>query len=160
MTSPVPETESESDRRLRQIDNKFYKDLCRYEIGVILDGWIDGPVVADRDLIGAKFLDARKSGAISREEYLDGLRQDVIARGVEDTGHLGPLAVVEVSVTFNRTDLENAARRAAIIAGVTGNSVAAFVSTHSGWPDEVNAIAQALGVTIIRHEDPDYQDIE
>ena len=156
MTSPAPETESASDRRLRQIDNKFYKDLCRYEIGVILDGWLDCPVLADRDLVSAKLLEARHSGAISREEYLDGLRPDIIARGVEDTVHLGSLAVVEVSVTFNRRDLENAARRAAIIARVIGSSVAPFVATHNAWPDEVNAVAEGLGVTIIRHEDPDY----
>ena len=57
-------------------------------------------------------------------------------------------------MTFNRSDLENAARRAAIIADVTGNSVSAFVVTHDEWPDDVNVVAEALGVTIIRHEDP------
>ena len=156
MTFPAPETESPSDRWLRQIDNKFYSDLCRYEIEVILDGWFDGPVIADPDLIGAKLLEARHSGAISRDEYLDGLRPDIIARGVEDNAHAGPLAVVEVSLTFNRRDLENAARRAAVIARVIGSSVAAFFATHSAWPDEVDGVAEGLGVTIIRHEDPDY----
>ena len=135
---------------------RTYEDLCRYEIGVILDGWLDRPVVADRDLVSAKLLEARHSGAISREEYLDGLRPDIIARGVADTAHDGPLAVVEVTLTFNRRDLENAARRASIIGKVIGSSVAAFVSTHNAWPDEVNPIAEGLGVTIIRHEDPDY----
>ena len=156
MTSPAHETESVSDRRLRQIDNKFYRDLCSYEIGVILDGWLDGPVLANRDLVNVRLFAARKNGVISREEYLDGLRPDIIARGVEDTDYLGPLAVVEVSVTFTRRNLENAARRAAIIARVIGSSVAAFVATHNAWPDEVAPIAEGLGVTIIRHEDPDY----
>ena len=137
-----------------------YEDLCRYEIGVILDGWLNGPVVADRSLIASKLLQARQSGDISRGEYLDGLRPDIIARGATDTGHLGPLAVVEVSVTFNRIDLENAANRAEVISRVTGIEVFPFVTTHGVWPDEVNAIAQSLGVTIIRHEDADYRDIE
>ena len=160
MTTPAPETESASDRLIRQIDNKFYRDLCRYEIGVILDGWLDGPVVADRAQINAKLLDARRNGAISREEYQDGLNPDIIARGVEDTDQTAFLAIVEASVIFNQDDLEIAARRAAVIAKVTGSSTAAFMATHFGWPDEVNAIAQALGITIIRHEDPDYQDVE
>ena len=129
---------------------------CRYEIGVILDG----PVVADRAQINAKLLDARRNGAISREEYQDGLNPDIIACEVEDTDQSGLLAIVEASVTFNQDDLEIAARRAAVIAKVTGSSTAAFMATHFDWPDEVNAIAQALGVAIIRHEDPDYQDIE
>ena len=156
MTSITSESESVLDRRLRQIDNKFYRDFCSYEIGIILDGWLDGPVLADRNLVSARLLEARHSGAISREEYLDGLRPDIIARGVQDTGHTGPLAVVEVSVTFNLRDLENSARRAAVIARAIESSVAAFVATHSAWPDEVDAVAEGLGVTVIRHEDPDY----
>ncbi len=134
-----------------------YEDRCRYEIGVILDGWLNGPVLADRDLISARLFEARQSGVINREEYLDGLRPDIIAREARDTGHDGVLAVVEVSLTFNRKDLENAARRAAIISQVAGISVASFVATHGSWPDEVNATAQSLGVTIILHEDPDYE---
>ena len=156
MTPLSSGTESALDRRLTQIDNKFYRDLCCREIGVILDGWIVGSVLADRDLINIKLLEARRSGVISREEYLDGLRPDIIAHGVEDTAHAGPFAVVEVSLTFDRRDLENAACRAAVIAKVIGSSVAAFVATHSAWPDEVAPIADGLGVTIIRHEDPDY----
>ena len=134
-----------------------YEEQCRHDIGVILDGWLDGPVVADRAHISAKLLDARRNGAISREEYRQGLNPDIIARGVDDSAHAGPLALVEVSITFNRNDLEIAARRAAIIARVTGADVSPFVATHDEWPDEVDAVAEALGVTIIRHEDP-YQE--
>ncbi len=133
-----------------------YEDRCRNEIGVILDGWLDGPVLADRSRINAQLLQARKGGAISRDQYLDGLRLDIIAREVEDTDQTGRLAVVEVSVTFNRGDLENAARRAAVISSVTGANTDAFVATHGAWPDEVDSLAQLLGVTIIRHEDPEY----
>lgn len=157
MTSLSPSIQSALDRRLSQIDNKFYTDLCSREVGVILDGWIVGPVLADRNLINTKLSEARQSGAISREEYLDGLRPDIVARGVEDTAHTGSLAVVEATLTFNRRDLENAARRATVIAKVIGSNVAAFVATHSAWPDEVESVAETLGVTIIRHEDPDYE---
>ena len=155
----------ENTRAIRRLEGHVgrligntYEDLCRREIGVILDGWLKAPVLADRELINAKLLQARESGAVSREDYLNGLRPDVIARTNADTDHTGPLAIVEVSVTFNRNDLENAARRAAIISGVTGNSVTAFVATHDDWPDEVNTVAGALGVNIIRHEDPDHVD--
>ena len=135
-----------------------YEDRCRYEIGVILDGWLDGPVLADRSRISAQLLQARQGGIISREQYLDGLRPDIIAREIGDTDQTGRLAVVEVSVTFNRGDLENAARRAAVISSVTGASTTAFVATHTDWPDEVDSLALQLGVTILRHEDPEYVD--
>ena len=153
----------ENTRAIRRLEGHVgrlvgdsYEDLCRYEIGAILDGWLDGPVIADRSLIARKLLQARQSGDISRGEYLDGLRPDIIARGAEDNGHLGPLAVVEVSVTFNRIDLENAANRAGVISKVIGTEVIPFVATHGCWPDEVDAVAESMGVTIIRHEDPDY----
>ena len=153
----------ENTRAIRRLEGHVgrltgntYEDLCRYEIAAILDRWLNTPVLADRDLITAKLLVARQSNAISRDEYLDGLRPDIVARGVDDTAHAGPLAVVEVSVTFNRSDLENAANRAEVISKVTGTEVFPFVATHGTWPDEVNAVAEALGVTIIRHEDPDY----
>ena len=146
--------------RVGQLTGHAYEDKCRYNIGVILDGWLDGPVVADRDQINAKLLDARRKGAISREEYQHGLNPDIIARRVEDTGQTGLLAIVEASVTFNQDDLETAARRAAVIAKVTGTSTVAFMATHFDWPDEVNAVAQQLAVNIIRFEDPESEDAE
>ena len=153
----------DNTRAIRRLDGHVgrligntYEDKCRYNIGVILDGWLDGPVVADRTQINSKLLDARRRGAISREEYQDGLNPDIIARGVEDTDQAMLLAVVEASVTFNPRDLETAARRAAVITKVTGTGTAAFIATHFDWPDEVDEAARQLGVTIIRHEDPDY----
>ena len=137
---------------------RTYEDRCRYEIGVILDGWLSSPILADRSRISEQLLQARHEGIISREQYMDGLRPDIIAREIGDTDQTGRLAVVEVSVTFNRGDLENAARRAAVISSVTGANTVAFVATHAHWPDEVDSLAQQLGVTIIRHEDPDYID--
>lgn len=151
----------ENTRAIRRLEGhvgrligRTYEEQCRYEIGAILDDWHVGGVLADRQVINTKLLQARESGTISRDDYLNGLRPDIIARVNADVEHSGPLAVVEVTVTFNRGDLETAARRAAIIAGVTGNSVSAFVVTHEEWPDDVNAVAEDLGVTIIRHEDP------
>ena len=162
--SRIDETNSrlgENTRAIRRLEGhvgrligRTYEDLCRYEIGAILDDWQVGGVLADRQLINTKLLQARESGRISRDDYLNGLRPDIIARANRDFEHSEPLAVVEVSVTFNRSDLENAARRAVIIADVTGNAVSAFVVTHDEWPDDVNAVAEALGVIIIRHEDP------
>ncbi len=156
----------ENTRAIRRLEGHVgrltgnaYEDKCRDQIGVILDGWLDGPVIADRGLINVRLLEARQNNAITREEYLDGLRPDIIAREVADIGHTGRLAIVEASVTFNRGDLEHAARRSAIIERVIGVGTAAFVATHSGWPDEVNEVARQLGVTIIRHEDPDFADV-
>ena len=146
--------------RVGRLTGQAYEDRCRYNIGVILDGWLDGPVVADRAQINAKLLDARRNGTISREEYQHGLNPDIIACGVEDTDQTELLAIVEASVTFNQDDLETAARRAAVIAKVTGTSTAAFMATHFDWPDDVNVVARQLGVTIIRFEDPESEDAE
>ena len=138
------------------LSNHFYKRLCREEIFIILDEWLDVPVLADWDLVNLKLIQARRAGAISREELLDGLRTGIVAREAEDVGHTGRLAVVEASLACNRDSLEAAARRANLIAGATGASIAAFVVTHFECPDEMNAAARQLGVTIIRHEDPYY----
>ncbi len=143
-----------------RLTGQAYEDKCRYNIGVILDDWLDGPIVADRSQINAKLLDSRRNGAISREEYQDGLNPDIIAYGIEDTDQTRLLAIVEASVTFNQDDLEIAARRAAVIVKVTGTSTAAFMATHFDWPDEVTAVARQLGVTIIRFEDPESEDPE
>ena len=148
MTLPAP--------KIDLLSKHFYKRLCREEIFIILDEWLDVPVLADWDMVNLKLLQARQSGAISLEELSDGLRTDIVAREAEDDGHTGRLVVVEVSHAFSRDNLEAAARRAALIAEVAGASVAAFVVTHFDWPDKMNAAARQLGVTIIRHEDPYY----
>ena len=133
-----------------------YEDLCRDHIGVILDGWLDGPVVADRERIKTFLLQARRRNEISREEYREGLSPDIIARECDDDDHTGRLAIVEASITFNRDDLEKAARRAAIISRVAGVPTAAFLATHYEWPPEVDAIAQQLGINIIRYESEEH----
>ena len=138
------------------LSNHFYRRLCREENFIILDEWQDVPVLADWDLVNLRLIQARQAGAISLEELSDGLRAGIVAREAEDIDQTGRLAVVEASLAFNRDHLEAAARRAALIAGATGSSAFAFVVTHFDWPDEMNAAACALGVTIIRHEDPDY----
>ena len=141
--------------RLRGIS---YEDLCRRVIGVILDGWLDGPVLADLERINLQLLRARRNGDISRDEYNHGLLPDIIAREYDDESQTGRLAVVEATVTFNRGDLEIAARRAAIIAKATGQRVDAFIATHHEWPPAMDAVATQLGVAIIRYESPEHAD--
>ena len=139
--------------RLRGIS---YEDSCRYYIGVILDGYLHSPVLADRELINNRLRKARRDELISRQEYEHGLSPDIIARAEDDESHTERLAAVEASVTFNQRDLENAATRAAIIAKVTGVRTDAFVATHYEWPDDVGAAAEQLGVTIIRRESEEH----
>ena len=66
------------------------------------------------------------------------------------------MAVVEVSITFNREDLENAARRAELIGRVTGIPTAAYLVTLYDWPVEMDTAARDLGVTVIQHFLPKY----
>lgn len=133
-----------------------YEDSCRYYIGVILDGYLDGPVLADRERINLQLRKARRNDDISRAEYEHGLSPDIIARAEDDLDQNELLAVVEASITFNRRDLENAAQRAAIIAKVTGVRTDAFVATHYPWPEEMDTAAQKLGVTVIRRESEEH----
>ena len=135
-----------------------YEELCRDRIGVILDGWLDGPVVADRERIKSFLLQARRRNEISRYEYDEGLSPDIIARECDDEDHAGRLAIVEASITFNRDDIAKAARRAAIISRVAGVPTDAFLATHHEWPPEIDAIARQLGVSIIRYESEDHGD--
>ena len=133
-----------------------YEDSCRYYIGVILDGYLDGPVLADRERINVQLRKARRNDDISRAEYEHGLSPDIIARAEDDLNQNDLLAVVEASITFNRRDLENAAQRAAIIAKVTGVRTAAFVATHYPWPEDMDAAAEQLGVTVIQRESEEH----
>ena len=151
---------TESTKRLEghvgRLRGLSYEDSCRYYIGVILDGYLEGPVLADRELINNQLRKARRNDLISRQEYEHGLSPDIIARAEDDESHAERLAVVEASVTFNRRDLENAARRAAIIARVTGVPTEAFVATHYEWPNDMVTAAEQLGVTIIRRESEEH----
>lgn len=135
-----------------------YEDSCRYYIGVILDRYLDGPVLADRELINNQLRQARRNDLINRQEYEHGLSPDIIARAEDDEAHSERLAVVEASVTFNQRDLENAAQRAAVLAKVTGVRTDAYVATHYEWPDDISAVAERLGVTIIRRESEEHAD--
>ena len=135
-----------------------YEDLCRKEIEAILDGWMDRAVLADRERVNERLGERRHRDLISRQEFLEGLRPDVIARAKTDTSESRLFAVVEVSITFNRDDLDAAARRAQIISDATGVPARAFVVTHHPWPKDIDEVARQLGVTVIRHEAPQYAD--
>ena len=136
-----------------------YEDLCRKEIAAILDGWLERAVLADREHLNERLSERRHRDLLSRQDFLEGLRPDIIARAKTDTSESLLFAVVEVSITFNRNDLEAAARRAGIISDATDVPANAFLVTHHAWPDEMNAVARQLSVTIIRHEAPQYADV-
>ena len=137
-----------------QLRGDSYENLCAKEVGVILDGWLDGPVLADREWINALLLNARRNDQISRSEYLDGLRPDIIAHGMAANGKPDRYAVIEASITFNRDDLETAVRRARIIGRVTDTRTDAFIATSNDWPEEIDEVARQLEVTIIQHQAP------
>lgn len=139
-----------------QLRGDSYENACAGEIDALLDGYLEFAVLADREKIRLPFLDARRNGQISREEYLDSYRPDIIARATHDENETEHLAVVEVSITSNRDDLETARRRADLIGRVTGVPTSAYLVTHHQWPPEMDRVAHDLGVTIIRNEHPQY----
>ena len=138
-----------------------YEDLCRYAIAAVLDGLVGLAVLADRERINGQLLQARGAGMITRDEFLDGLYADIIARDIADNDQADLLLVGECSITFNRGDLETAARRAAVIGRVTGVRTQAFLVTHYGdWPEEIAETARQLNVAVIWHQSPDHGDDE
>ena len=157
---------AENNRRTRQMEGHVgrlrgaaYEDLCRYAIAAILDGMVRAAVLADRERINEQLLEARGDGLITRDEYLDGLYADIIARDKADEDHADLLLVGECSITFNRNDLETASRRAGIIGKVTGVRTQAFLATHYGdWPEDISEVARQLNVAVIHHQSPDHVD--
>lgn len=133
-----------------------YEDKCREQIAAVLDGYISRAVPADRERINALLVNARHAGQITRAELIDGYNVDIIARALDDHAAAEMLAVAEVSITFNRRDLETAARRAELIGQITGVATAAYLVTHHDWPEAMNAAAADLGVTIISYPLEDF----
>ena len=128
-----------------------YENACRQEIAAVLDGFLEWPILADRERINRLLVAARHANRITRAELIDGYHVDIIARAENDDETTGTLAVLEATITFNREDLETASRRADIIARVAGVPAVAYLVTHHDWPAEMDAAARALGVTIISY---------
>ncbi len=161
---PLIEDEVRSTRRdvnsLRGEFGRFrgdsYEDKCRQQIDAVLDGHVTDAVLADREHIQSLLRAARHDGRISRNELIDGYNADIIARSRDKTPESGALAVVEASITFNRRDVENSARRAALIGRVARVATVAYVVTHHDWPADMDVAARAAGVTIIQYPLPQY----
>ena len=156
---------SENTRELRRLSSRVgnligasYEDFCRQRIGIILDGLLERPALADWELVNDQLREMRHRGLITRAEYDDGMSADIIACAKAAVAQPDMLFVGEVSITFNRGDLETAARRAALIGRAVGVPTFAFLVTNYGWPDEADAVARQLGVTIIRHESDKHTD--
>ena len=141
---------------LDHLVNQFYAKICRDEICAVLDDWLDTPVLADRDAIHGQLLDLRHSGLITRSELKDGIRISLIVRAYTDKAHSGPLFAGMALVSCRRKAVETAARRAAVIAKVTGVPTVAFLAVHRAWPAEADEAARQLGVTLVRYRSEEY----
>ena len=139
-----------------QLRGDSYEGKCTDEIEGILDGYLQNAVLADRARITIAFRNARGNNLITRDEFVEHYRPDIIARAAHDDGEAEALAVAEASITFNREDLEAASRRAGLIGRITGVPTAAYLVTHHEWPADMDDAARELGVTIIRYEIPEY----
>lgn len=154
----IEETLARTDRAVRVLQGQVgelrgtsYEDRCRRQIAAVLDGYLTLAVLADRERINALLVNARHAGQITRADLIDGYNADIIARALDDADETAMLAVVEVSVTFNRRDLEIAARRAELIGRIAGAPTAAYLATQHDWPEAMNVAASDLGVTIISY---------
>lgn len=136
--------------QMGELRGESYERRCAEQIDAVMIDYFDFAALADRTSINRQLIQARHGRLLTREEYEGGRNVDIIAQEQIEGAAPSRYAVVEVSVTFNEDDLRNAAGRAAIIARITGVPTTAFLVTRNTWPENVDAIAAQLGVTIIR----------
>ena len=133
-----------------ELRGEAYEKRCAEQIDAALIDHFDFAVLADRTSINRQLVRARRGGLLTREEYEGGRNVDIIAQEQSEGETPSRLAAIEVSVTFNDDDLQNAAQRAATIARVTGIPTGAFLITRNTWPETVTTMAAQSGVTIVR----------
>ena len=136
--------------QLDELVGEAYERRCAEQIDAALIDHFDFAALADRTSINRQLIQARRGGLLTREEYEGGRNVDIIAQEQVEGETPSRLAAIEVSVTFNEDDLENAAERAATIARITGVPTGAFLITRNAWPETVAAMAERSGVTIVR----------
>jgi hypothetical protein len=91
---------------LGRFRGETYEKRCAEKIDAILVDHFGHAEVVDRAAINRQLAQARQDGVLSRQEYLDGRNADIIAHDTLADGTEQLWAVVEVSITFNRNDLE------------------------------------------------------
>lgn len=136
--------------QMGELRGESYERRCAEQIDAALIDHFDFAVLADRTSINRQLVQARRSGLLTREEYEGGRNVDIIAQEQTEGETPSRLAAIEVSVTFNEDDLNNAAQRAATIARITGIPTGAFLITRNTWPETVATMAAQSGVTIVR----------
>jgi hypothetical protein len=133
-----------------ELRGEAYERRCAERIDAVMIDHFDYAVLADRIPINRQLIQARRNALITREEYEGGRNVDIIVQEQAEGETPSRLAAIEVSVTFNEDDLENAAGRAATLARITGIPTEAFLITRNAWPERVAAAATRSGVTIVR----------
>ena len=156
----IDESRQDIIRQMNGFRGRFrgetYERKCAEKIDAILVDHFHYAVEYDRTTLTDRLVQARHDRLLSSEEYQDARSVDIVAREKPTPGVAEHLAVVEASITFNRNDLETAARRATIIGRVFGLRTDAFVATNAPWPNEVDEVARQLGVTIVRYFLPEF----
>lgn len=87
-----PSSIESSARMLKRLESSFYLVLCQDQIVEAIYDWFDHAALIHKDEINDWLRHARQAEIISRDEYLRGLRTDIIARddGIgEREGDLG-----------------------------------------------------------------------
>ena len=156
----IDESRQDVVRRMNGFEGRFrgetYERKCAEKIDSILVDHFRYAVEYDQTALTERLVHARHDRLLTNAEYQDARNVDIVAHEKPALGVAEHLAVVEVSITFNRDVLETAARRAAIISRVFGLRTDAFVATNGHWPEEVNEVARQLQVTIVRYFLPEF----
>ena len=151
-----PSSLESNTRMLNRVESSFYLVLCQDQIVEALYDWFDHAALVYKHEIDDWLRHARRAEIISRDEYLRGLRTDIIARDDGIGEREGDLGVVETAVFVKNGDLHDAAKSAGIMRRVTGANVFAFVVTYHEWTPGINDLADRLGVNLIRFQPVDF----
>lgn len=143
--------------QMGNVRGESYEAQCASRIGLILIDHLDDVTLADLGAIDASLIQARRRGQLTRQQLYDVRVADIIAQGTpvdSDAGADPILVVIEASLSLNQQDVRNARRRAGMVQELTGRTTAAFCVAHYRWSDALADIAAGLGVTLIHHELP------
>ena len=136
--------------------SESYRAKCESRIQLVLVDHFADAALVDFDSILVR---ARQSGRLTRQQFDDVRVVDIVAQGTSDFAAPGDapiLAVIATSLSLNQQDVRNARRRAGMIQELTGQTTAAFCVACHRWSDDVADVAAGLGVTLIDHALPGF----
>jgi hypothetical protein len=132
--------EYKADKAARRLADR-YLDLLRVRV-------LQGAQTGFDNEFAELLDDARMTGLVSQDQFQEILQLDLVFAAKRNSDGADVHVAAEVSITTGDSDIVRAARRAALLADITGNPVMpAVISAHID--DGRKALAAQQGVTVM-----------